>query len=73
MSKNPFSPDYVAQIDMRDVARAAKSSYQQSSVVNRRRAAGVEPTKVNLPNSNDALPQRFVVEMPEMAKYRRTK
>ncbi len=69
MSNNPFSPDYVAKISMRDVARASKSSYQQTAVVNRKRAAGIEPNQVHLPGSRDDVPQRYAVSMPEMPKH----
>lgn len=71
MSNNPFSDDYVRKIDMSDISRAAKSSHQQSAQVNKRRAAGVEPNKVNLPGSMDTPPQKFTVKLPSLPKYKR--
>lgn len=59
------------RIDLRDVERARKTSYQQTNVINKRRAAGVEPTPVRLPGSRDDGPQKFVALMPEMPKYRK--
>jgi hypothetical protein len=67
---NPFDlANYKPQISMRDASKAARNSYQQTAVVNQRRAKGVEPCAVHLPGSRDDGPKRFVAEMPEMPKY----
>jgi hypothetical protein len=68
----PFKPGDPPKINLKDLETANKISYQQTSVVNRRRAAGVEPTKVNLPGSRDEQPARFAVKMPDMPKHDRT-
>lgn len=70
MSNNPFDwQNYKPTISLKDIARAQKSSYQQTAVVNKRRAAGVEPNPMNLPGSRVDLPQRYATEMPIMPKY----
>lgn len=69
---NPFDwQNYKPKIDLSDIARAQKSSYQQTVVVNRKRAAGIEPNTVQLPNSRQDMPQKFTTQMPEMPKYKR--
>lgn len=65
----PFKKGDPPKISMRDVDTARKNSYQQTAVVNRRRAQGVEPTAIHLPGSRDDGPVRFAVAMPEMPKY----
>jgi hypothetical protein len=54
------------KIDMSDLSTAQKNSYQQTAVVNRRRAQGIETSLPFSANSNDGQPQNFVVSMPDM-------
>jgi hypothetical protein len=72
MSNNPFDlANYKRQITMHKENAALKSAYQQTSVVNRQRAKGIEPS---LPYSDKAPasePEKFVADMPVMPKYDR--
>ena len=70
MTYNPFDwRNNPKRIDMTDVNTAKKSSYQQTAVINKKRAQGVEPVSIHLPGSRDDIPSRFVANMPEMPKY----
>lgn len=70
---NPFDlKNYKPQIDMKDVAMAAKSSYQSSFQVNQRRLKGIEPTATHLPGSRQDLPQNFATAMPVMPISKRS-
>lgn len=67
---NPFDlKNYKPKIDMRDVQASVKHSYQQSAAINRSRMKGKEPSTVQLPNTRDDVPQRFVTYMPQMPTY----
>lgn len=71
MSNNPFDwRNYTPVISLKDIARAQKSAWQQSRVVNRQRAAGIEPTAIHLPGSQDVAPQAFAIDMPALPKYK---
>jgi hypothetical protein len=69
---NPFDlENYKRQITMHKENTSLKSSYQQTAVVNRERAKGIEPS---LPYSKKAPatePEKFVADMPVMKKYNR--
>lgn len=54
------------KINMRDLSTARKNSYQQTVVVNRRRAQGIEPSIAYSPNGMDTNPEKFAVSMPDM-------
>lgn len=70
---NPFDwKNQPAKISMRDVDVANKNSYQQSAVINRRRAQGIEPSLPYSPNSNHSEPHKFAVHMPVMPMHPRT-
>ncbi len=64
---NPFDlKNYKPQISMRDVNTASKTSYQQTQVINRRRAKGDEPSIVYSTRGRDTQPKKFVTVMPDM-------
>lgn len=70
MTNNPFDLDnYVPQISMKDRDTARKTSYQQTSVINRKRAQGIEPSINYSPNGMDTQPKKFVADMPLMPKF----
>lgn len=70
---NPFDwKNQPSKIDMRDLNIANKCSYQQSVVVNNRRAQGIEPSQPYSPKGNDAKPQNFAIDMPTMPLHPRS-
>jgi hypothetical protein len=69
MSNNPFSPDYKRQIDMRDQNTAMKNSFQQTVVINNRRAKGNEPSLPYSEKGRDTEPKKFAIPLPVMAKF----
>lgn len=72
--RSPF--DWRGQpsiISMKDVDSANKRSYQQTSVVNRARAKGVEPSKAYSFTHEGAQPQSMVMDMPVMPLHRKRK
>lgn len=72
MKNSPFDLDnYVRQLHFADATHAHKISIQQSAVVNRRRAAGVEPSTPYSAKGQDTEPEKFAVAMPTLAKYDR--
>ena len=72
MSNNPFDlANYKRQITMHKENTALKSAYQQTSVVNRQRAKGIEPSGPYSDKSPAAEPEKFVADMPVMPKYDR--
>ena len=73
MSNNPFDvKNYKSQIDWSKASHAHKIAIQQTAVVNRRRAGGVEPSSPYSGNGVlSAEPERFAVDMPKLAKYDR--
>jgi hypothetical protein len=69
---NPFDlANYKRQITMHKENVALKSSYQQTSVVNRQRAKGIEPSLPYSDKAPAAEPEKFVADMPVMPKYDR--
>jgi hypothetical protein len=48
---------------------ALKSAYQQSAVVNKERAKGIEPSGPYSDNGATTEPEKFAVAMPVMKKY----
>jgi hypothetical protein len=69
---NPFDlKNYKPVIDMSDIERARKSSYQQARLVNEKRKAGIEPSKPYA-NSLGGLPQDYTTEMPVMPIHKRS-
>ena len=69
---NPFDVgSYVSQIDWTKSSHNYKISVQQSAVVNRRRAAGDEPSQPYSSKGRDTEPGKFAVAMPVMGKYDR--
>jgi hypothetical protein len=70
---NPFDwKNQPAKISMRDLNIANRNSYQQSVVINNRRAQGIEPSLPYSPKSNDAEPKKFAVAMPVMPVHAST-
>jgi hypothetical protein len=69
---NPFDlANYKRQITMHKENAALKSAYQQTSVVNRQRASGIEPSLPYSDKAPAAEPTKFVADMPVMPKYDR--
>ena len=64
------------KIDLKSIKTSCKNSYQQSQVVNRKRAAGIEPSpsvavrKIALDTQRNK-PKNIVVELPILAKYKK--
>jgi len=70
---NPFDwKNQPAKINMRDLNIANRNSYQQSMVINKRRAQGIEPSLPYSPKSNDAEPKKFAIDMPVMPVHAST-
>lgn len=64
---NPFDwKNQPSKINMRDLDIANKCSYQQSAIINRRRAKGEEPSIIYSEKSPGVEPKKFVVKMPDM-------
>ena len=61
------------KIDLRDIAKAQKNAHQQTAVVNRKRAAGIEPNTIHMPGSHQDVPQKFAVKLPDMPLHERSK
>jgi hypothetical protein len=69
---NPFDlANYKRQITMHKENTALKTAYQQTSVINRERAKGIEPSAPYSENAPATEPAKFVAEMPVMKKYDR--
>jgi hypothetical protein len=69
---NPFDlENYKRQITMTAENTALKSAYQQTAVVNRIRATGVEPSAPYSKNAPATEPTKFVADMPVMPKHDR--
>ena len=69
---NPFDvANYKSQIDWTKGNHAYKISLQQTAVVNRQRAAGIEPSTPYSDTGLIADPERFALDMPKLAKYDR--
>jgi hypothetical protein len=69
---NPFDlATYKRQITMHKENTALKTSYQQTSVVNRERAKGIEPSFPYSKKAPATEPEKFVADMPVMKKYNR--
>ncbi len=72
MHNNPFDVEnYKRQITMHKENTALKTAYQQTSVINRERAKGIEPSAPYSENAPATEPAKFVAEMPVMKKYDR--
>ena len=70
MINNPFDlANYKRQITMHKENTALKSAYQQTSVVNRQRAKGIEPSLPYSAKAPATEPAKFVAEMPVMPKH----
>ena len=70
MINNPFDlANYKRQITMHKENTALKSAYQQTAVVNRQRAAGIEPSLPYSAKAPATEPEKFVADMPVMPKY----
>jgi hypothetical protein len=70
MTNNPFDlVNYKRQITMSKENTALKSAYQQTAVVNRQRAKGIEPSLPYSAKAPVTEPEKFVAEMPVMKKY----
>jgi len=61
------------KISMRDLDIANKCSYQTSVTINKRRAAGIEPSIIYSSKPNESLPGKFAISMPVMPLHKRTK
>ena len=69
---NPFNlHTYQRQIDWSKTNHAHKIAIQQTAVVNRQRASGIEPSSPYSANGAITEPERFAVDMPVMPKYDR--
>lgn len=69
---NPFDlKNYKSEIDWTKGNHAYKISIQQTAVVNRRRAGGVEPSGPYSDNGAVTEPEKFAIAMPKLAKYKR--
>lgn len=67
---NPFDLDnYKPRISMKDEDTARKNSFQQTAVINRKRAEGVELSIHYSPNGMSTEPQKFATPLPVMPKY----
>jgi hypothetical protein len=72
MTNNPFDlVNYKRQITMSKENTALKTAYQQTAVVNRQRAKGIEPSLPYSAKAPVTEPEKFVAEMPVMKKYDR--
>ena len=72
MNNNPFDwRNYKPTINMADIERARKSSYQQTRVVNEQRKKGIEPSKPYA-NSLGGIPQDYTTNMPIMPLHERS-
>ena len=69
---NPFNLNtYQRQIEWTKGNHAYKISVQQTAVVNRRRAGGVEPSGPYSENGAVTEPEKFAIDLPKLAKYDR--
>jgi hypothetical protein len=72
MTNNPFDvKNYKSQIDWSKASHAHKISIQQTAVVNRQRATGIEPSGPYSENGATTEPEKFSIDMPKLAKYKR--
>lgn len=72
MRNNPFDvKNYKSQIDWSKVSHAHKISIQQTAVVNRERAKGIEPSGPYSENGAVTEPEKFAIDLPKLAKYDR--
>ena len=72
---NPFDwKNYEPHINMKDIERSRRTSYQASRIVNEKRKSGVEPS---LPYSERkaahiaATPKQMTVDMPGMLNHKK--
>lgn len=73
MSNNPFDlKNYTPALSFKDMDTAKKTSFQQTAVINRQRAKGVEPSIVYSRKSIHTEPEKFVAEMPAMPVHAST-
>ena len=69
-TNNPFDwKNYKPVLNVRDLDIAQKQAYQQTAVINRKRAQGIEPSIIYSLKKHDAQPKKFVADMPEMAVH----
>ena len=69
---NPFDwKNYKPTINMADIERARKSSYQQARLVNEKRKQGIEPSKPYA-NSLGGIPKDYALDMPVMPIHKRS-
>ena len=67
---SPFDlANYKPQLNMKDLDKARKNSFQQSTVVNNRRAKGIEPSIPYSDKVMDTEPSKFAIDMPKMPRY----
>jgi hypothetical protein len=67
---NPFDwRNYTPILSMKDLDKARKNSFQQSTVVNNRRAKGIEPSIPYSDKVMDTEPRKFAIDMPKMPRY----
>jgi hypothetical protein len=72
MNNNPFDwKNYTPKLNMMDLERARRSSYQQARLVNEKRKRGIEPSKPYA-NSMGGIPQDYTTEMPVMPLHERS-
>ena len=72
MHNNPFDlATYKRQITMHKENTALKTAYQQTSVINRERAKGIEPSAPYSENGAVTEPEKFAIDLPKLAKYDR--
>lgn len=60
------------KIDIKEIQRSYKTSYQATQVVNRQRKNGLEPSapvSTKKGAHQPAKPQKLLLDMPKMAKY----
>jgi hypothetical protein len=67
---SPFDlANYKPQLNMKDLDKARKNSFQQSTVINSRRAKGIEPSIPYSDKVMDTEPRKFAIDMPKMPRY----
>lgn len=70
---NPFDwKNYKPVLSFKDMDTARKTSFQQTTVINRKRAKGIEPSIVYSPKGMDTEPKKFVADMPIMPVHAST-
>jgi hypothetical protein len=70
VNNNPFDwRNYTPILSMKDLDKARKNSFQQSTVINSRRAKGIEPSIPYSEKGMDTEPSKFAIDMPKMPRY----